>query len=356
MAHSSEAMGDVAEFAKRTLLKMSEVSVPLTPDNYRLWYAYVSGSNEQLVGEINEIIKNGKHFTDEVSTSLYEKHFGEDAESNSIERIQNEAKRMIKDLFVEIIKTSDCASQYGDKLQTYESELEVATDLTQVQHVIGGLIKETGGMNESTRRMRTKLEEATQQAESLKRQLEETKKEAMIDGLTGIHNRKAFDKRIDQLCQQAGDNGSGFSVIMLDVDFFKKFNDTFGHKIGDGVLQKVSHILKEVLKGKDFPARYGGEEFVVLLPDTNLANACIVAEHIRKEISEHRLKLKKTGESLGTVTVSLGVSEFVNGDCSESVVERADKALYLAKESGRNTFRSERDLEEISKKNVSMSG
>jgi diguanylate cyclase len=106
----------------------------------------------------------------------------------------------------------------------------------------------------------------------------------------------------------------------------------------------VGSILHDSVKGGDFPARYGGEEFVVLLPKTDLPDACTVAEQIRKRISEKRLKRVSTGESLGNITVSLGVSKVGFEDTTDSVVERADKALYLAKNSGRNNTKSERDL------------
>jgi diguanylate cyclase len=116
------------------------------------------------------------------------------------------------------------------------------------------------------------------------------------------------------------------------------------HKIGDEALEIVGAMLRETLKGMDFPARYGGEEFVVLLPQTALADACTVAEQIRKKIAERNLKFIKTGERLGNITVSLGVSEINRDDTPDTVVERADKAMYLAKETGRNKVQSQEAL------------
>jgi len=131
---------------------------------------------------------------------------------------------------------------------------------------------------------------------------------------------------------------------MLDIDFFKKFNDEYGHLIGDEVLRIVGSNLKQTLKGRDFAARYGGEEFIVLLPNTTLDNTCVVAEKIREEISKNRLKIKKTGQSIGNITVSIGVSEIHERDTAISLVERADAALYLAKDFGRDNVKSEKDL------------
>ena len=131
---------------------------------------------------------------------------------------------------------------------------------------------------------------------------------------------------------------------MLDIDFFKKFNDQYGHQIGDEVLGIVGSNLKKNLKGKDFSARDGGEEFIILLLNTPLDNACVVANQIREEISKKRLKIKKTGQTIGNITISMGVSEISERDTIMSVVERADAALYLSKDSGRNNVKSEKDL------------
>ncbi|NNK85112.1 MAG: GGDEF domain-containing protein, partial [Desulfobacterales bacterium] len=129
------------------------------------------------------------------------------------------------------------------------------------------------------------------------------------------------------------------------IDYFKKFNDQYGHQVGDEVLRIFGEQLKENLKGKDFPARYGGEEFVILLPNTKLDNANVVAEQIRENISNKELKIKETGKKLDSITISVGVSEIRQGDTAISAVERADAALYLAKNSGRNNVKSEIDLE-----------
>jgi diguanylate cyclase len=134
---------------------------------------------------------------------------------------------------------------------------------------------------------------------------------------------------------------------MLDIDHFKKFNDHYGHQVGDEVLWIVESHLKENLKDKDFPSRYGGEEFIVLLLNTKLDKANIVAEQIRENISKKGLKIKKTEQSLGNITVSVGVSEFREGDTAASGVERADSALYLAKDSGRNNVKLEKDVESM---------
>ena len=164
---------------------------------------------------------------------------------------------------------------------------------------------------------------------------------ARTDELTGLPNRRSFSDIAKREITRSARYGTSLSGAMLDLDHFKAINDTYGHQIGDEVLRVVGERLKQNLKGKDFPSRYGGEEFAIILPNTEIRKAVIVAEFIRKEISNIKLKMKKTGETLRNISVSIGVSEIRSTDTTASVVERADTALYCAKNSGRNNVKSE---------------
>ena len=131
---------------------------------------------------------------------------------------------------------------------------------------------------------------------------------------------------------------------MMDIDHFKLINDNHGHKIGDSVLGLIGKIIRGSVKGRDVPARYGGEEFMVLLPATKLGDSCKLAEDICQQISSKSLIVTKTQKKIGTVTISGGVAEVRNDDTIDSLMERVDRALYLAKESGRDNVKSEKDL------------
>jgi diguanylate cyclase len=337
-------LSDTTEIARRALLKMAQLEVPVTPQNYHIWFEYYTGANEELVGQIDETMDRGRPFDRELNQILYSRYVEKEKDKALMQEIQAETQKILKNIFDEILATSDFASGYRARLEDYSQELKSAEELQHIQRVIKKLIKDTHQMAESTNSLHQKLEEATTNTEALRQRLERTEREALKDALTGLYNRKAFDRKVKELNESFKKGGDAFSVIILDVDFFKGFNDRYGHKIGDEVLRKVGSILHESVKGGDFPARYGGEEFVVLLPKTDLPDACTVAEQIRKRISEKRLKRVSTGESLGNITVSLGVSKVGFEDTTDSVVERADKALYLAKNSGRNNTKSERDL------------
>ena len=336
----------VTEIAKNVILNAAERSIPLTPENFHVWFEYFLGSNKELKTAIDELIASGKGFSHEINERLYTDYLGGD-KKDILQEVHKETRRIFQNIFEVTLSTKGLASDYSDKMDEYSNKLQDATNLTQMQNFIEDIITDTNNMAASSRKLNQQLEEATSQIQSLSKQLEETEKEVLLDSLTGLNNRKAFDIKINDLCEKFDQNKGFFSVAMLDIDYFKKFNDQYGHQVGDQVLRIVGSNLKENLKGKDFPSRYGGEEFIVLLPNTKLDKANIVAEQLRKNISENGLKIKKTGQSLGTITVSVGVSEIRAGDTAISVVERADAALYLAKDSGRDNVKSEKDVESV---------
>ena len=191
--------------------------------------------------------------------------------------------------------------------------------------------------------MSSELGKASVEMDDLKRNLEEARQEALTDSLTGIGNRKAFDLSLRREATDATENGQPLSLIICDIDKFKAFNDTYGHRIGDEVLKVTARVLKDSVKGRDVPARYGGEEFAVILPATSLDEGAIVADHIRKTLASRALTNKKSGESYGRITLSLGVSQLRLGEPLEDLIKRADEALYRAKRDGRNRVEKEEE-------------
>lgn len=344
MTEPASPLNTTKEIAKNVLLRMSEHAIPLTPENYHVWFEYCIGSNEELVREINTTISTKNAFTTDINDTLYNIYFGKAREERIAGEIQKETQKILKEVLDKVLNTTDDTAQYSNKLKSYSQKLNTAQDLSEIKHLMKDIIEETSKMESSSRSLQTRLEEATVETKALRSKLEKKERETLIDVLTGLHNRKAFDKKLKELYDDFNEKGTVFSAMMLDIDFFKKFNDTYGHKIGDEVLHIVGSTLKESVKGKDFTARYGGEEFIVLLPDTILSNASIVGEQIREALSGKSLKLKKTGQKIENITASFGVSQIHPDDTIDAVIERADTALYHAKDSGRNTVKTEKDL------------
>jgi len=158
----------------------------------------------------------------------------------------------------------------------------------------------------------------------------EAEKMAVTDPLTNIYNRRKFSQLLDQEIERVERYKRSLAVVLLDIDHFKRINDTFGHDAGDSVLKKISRLIKGNIRSVDTLARYGGEEFVIILPETNLKKAMIVAERIRKVIES------KSFFKVGHITISAGVSIFEKGDNKQTIVKKADRGLYIAKREGRN--------------------
>ena len=161
---------------------------------------------------------------------------------------------------------------------------------------------------------------------------------ATLDALTNLNNRRQFETRLGQEISITKRQGKPLCAMMIDIDFFKKVNDTYGHSAGDEVLRTVAGIIKQVLRESDIPSRYGGEEFAVLLPFTHLDEAKIVGERLRKSVETTPITINSNTEDEKqiNVTISMGLAEFDSQESGEALFERADKALYNAKTNGRN--------------------
>jgi two-component system, cell cycle response regulator len=159
---------------------------------------------------------------------------------------------------------------------------------------------------------------------------------ALTDGLTGLYNRRYFTAHLEGLMSRVGDGTQGAAVLMLDVDWFKRVNDTHGHAAGDAVLREVANRLARNVRGFDLVARYGGEEFVVVMPETTLPIATMVAERLRAAVADKPIAVGAIGRDVD-VTISLGIAvTFERGDTASGLLTRADEALYEAKSRGRN--------------------
>ena len=326
------------------LLKRS--SIPPYPQFYELLYTYATGVNPSLNTRINAIFRDGNPTVD-VAELIY----NEFIKSNDVnERISNVSERMsarIEAVHEAIDTAMVMANSYSGTLQAASGDLELDLTPEAMKQMAVRLLKETRTMQETNRRLEQKLEASREDIASLQRDLDEVRRESMLDPLTKIFNRKSFDEGLVNAITEARDTGEPLALMLVDIDHFKRFNDTYGHQTGDQVLRLVAMTLKSNIKGKDLAARYGGEEFVAILPSTDLEGAVTVADNIRKAIQAKELLKRSTNEKLGRITASFGVALFAPEDTVSTLIERADRCLYAAKHAGRNRVISETELVEI---------
>lgn len=182
----------------------------------------------------------------------------------------------------------------------------------------------------------SKVQQMEQNEADIRTRLAEEKQRSITDSLTGLPNREAYGEKLYEETQRWQCYGHPLSLAVVDIDFFKKVNDNYGHQTGDKVLKIVANAVSKRLREVDFMARFGGEEFVLLLPETSAENALGMLNRIREAIATAPFRYQK--EKI-TITVSIGIAEFNEGDNSEAVFAKADQALYDAKEGGRNQCR-----------------
>jgi diguanylate cyclase len=323
------------------LLKRAQI--PPYPQFYELLYTYATGINPALNARINGIFKDGNP-----SVDLAEALYNEFVKATDVnERISTVSERMsarIADVHDAIDSALVSANAYSGSLQSAHGDLESGMDITEMREWTARLLRETRRMQDTNRRLETKLEASREDIASLQRNLDEVRRESMLDPLTKIYNRKYFDDGLLNSIAEASENGRPLCLLLVDIDHFKRFNDTYGHQTGDQVLRLVAMTLKSNIKGKDIVARYGGEEFAAILPSTDLAGAEILSDNIRKAIQAKELLKRSTNEKLGRITASFGVALYRRDETASALIERADRCLYAAKHAGRNRVISETEL------------
>ena len=238
---------------------------------------------------------------------------------------------------------------YNRKVYERSKELEIITMLDDIKTMKKNLKKEVASIQATVRKKeeqdKQRMDVLSKQVNRLNVELKKVKTKAMTDGLTKAYNREAFDSYIRKIVDQNTIKRSPFSLLMLDIDDFKKINDAYGHQIGDRVLVALVKKCTEFIRDEDFLARYGGEEFVIVLPGASLRNALKKAQRLRKAISgTHYTTDKKKGGKGLSITVSIGASSFCKNDSVSTVIDRSDQALYQAKRTGKNRVVSEENI------------
>jgi two-component system cell cycle response regulator len=188
--------------------------------------------------------------------------------------------------------------------------------------------------NELMARVRTQIRKK-RYTERLRDNVQMSIEMAITDALTGLYNRRYMETHVGTLVEQANARSKPLTVLVLDIDYFKSINDSWGHDAGDDVLREFAVRIRKSIRGIDLACRYGGEEFVVIMPETDMAVATMVAERLRRRIASEPFPIQQGTRNI-EVTISIGLAALARGEDAAAVVKRADQALYRAKRDGRN--------------------
>lgn len=312
-----------------------------TERNYAVMQKVLLGQPPELVATVQDMAAQKLPMTQERMDFLHATYLGGDHDK-LVQESAATARKLFADMLMSIQQFTGSTGEVGASISSGLATLSDVPTEEELRRLASSVVQSAAVLKESGTTLNAKLEASQKEIVDLRENLAKVTVESEHDFLTHTYNRKAFDTRLNALMAEANAEGTELTLLMLDVDHFKKFNDTFGHLIGDEVLKIVARTLTDSVKGMDTVARYGGEEFAVILPKTPVGGGMIVGEAIRRAIASRELKRRDTGANYGQITVSIGVAALRRGnDSAQSFIQRADEALYRAKKSGRNKVMQE---------------
>ena len=324
--------------AQRSFELMRDYCACATPRAYAVWYLYASGTQPLMNDAIKRLTAQNGTLTNTDIESLHDTYIDGRRLAVEVDRMNSSLIAEVEGIMEMIEVSIRSTAQYGESLQALSQDIaNTATTRTRLREIVTMIIANTRDVTANNRTLEARMRESRSEIEGLRETLEAARLESLTDALTGLGNRKSFETALHRACDAPEGGRRPTSLIVLDIDYFKRFNDLYGHLTGDQVLRLVAVVMREHVEQPGATlARFGGEEFGIVLPETDLAEARAVAERVRTSVTGRELVKRSTGESLGKVTVSLGVATRRGDDNAVSLLERADACLFAAKRAGRN--------------------
>jgi diguanylate cyclase len=330
--------------AEKAMDAMAGQRVPPTPNNFQVWFKYALGTPADLKRTIDILIANKRKFDTATNQGLYETYVGSQGADEAATHKTSQQLHSVMASARQFLTTAIADNR--SQMQAIGEVAEASEAGADPKLLIESLMNELAKAATRATRLEASFVEKTRELDAIRDSLNKSEERAKTDTLTGLPNRRALDEFFRAAQLAAMEKDEPLSVFLIDIDHFKNFNDRFGHAVGDQVLRLVAKALRDRVRDVDLPARYGGEELIAVLPGADLAACQRTAERIRYSIAECTITRRSTGETLPGVTVSIGVGQFQPGESMADLIERCDRALYLAKHSGRNRVVTESELDQ----------
>ncbi len=331
-----DVKSSASTFASQAIKALEARHIPPTPQNFTVWYCYLTDENPELTRAMTRLMLDRADIGDHDLRTLFDEFFGTNKQASAVDEITEKLVQEIQGVLDNLTGANTASSSYGESLEELSVALNRDLNTSDLRSAISTVAQATHAMAKENMVLSSQLMVSTSEVSQLKTDLEDMRVQAMTDSLTGIANRKCFDLEIENALEFANAENAPVSLLMIDIDHFKSFNDTYGHQVGDQVIKLLADVLKDSVKGQDTPARYGGEEFSIILPETEIQGAVGLAESLRSRIVRRALINKSTGDTFGKITISIGAAQHLANETSEEFIARADKALYGAKNAGRD--------------------
>lgn len=337
MQHLQVNLNKSAEYLRLALPVMSRHGIPVTPINYAVLYEYVSGNNQQLNQKLDDMLRNNKQLESKQIKMLFDEFIDLKHEYCRLEDAHQRFSNLHMNFSLALEEACENTNTFNNSIDACKQQMEEDSTPQFVESLLRDLSTSTQTILRKNKDLLTELDIARIEINDLKKALIDAKRQTVTDTMTNLPNRKAFfDHMHLHIETNRLDTDVKSSLLMIDIDHFKNINDSFGHLFGDKVIKTVAEVLRRMTKGKDVAARFGGEEFIIHLPETDIHGARVVAESIRRTIENASIINPLNNKIVSKVTVSVGITELLQDGELDDAIARADKALYEAKNSGRN--------------------
>jgi diguanylate cyclase len=328
--------------AERANHYMAQHGVAPTPNNFAVWFNYSCNTKPELKRTIDILVAGKRRFDAATNRDLFSTYLAAGPASATVGDVPEQLKSVMAE--AQRFVTQAIADNHT-QIRAIGNVAEQAESGIDPRPLVECLMDELAKAAARATKLEINLSETSRELDAIRESLDKAEQRANTDTLTGLPNRRALDEFLRTSQAAAMETGEPLSILLIDIDRFKKFNDNYGHGVGDQVLRLMAKALRDGVREKDLPARYGGEELIAVLPGAELATCEAIAQRIRRSVAECQITRRSTGDLLPGITVSVGVAQFRPGESMTQFLERCDGALYLAKRTGRNRVVTETRLE-----------
>jgi diguanylate cyclase len=321
---------------ERAVMLLERYGVAPTPTNLMAWYAYAADIDPSWSRKLEQFLASRDTLSSERRDEIICHFVMSQLECRKLFQGVNGVYAAVSNVLGHLAKAEGESTEFGRAIKATAERLEGAGSPDDMRAAASEIVDLAERMADRQAELSRTLKETSEEVFLLRNRLEEVHRQAVTDDLTDLGNRRYFDAKLREMVEEAVQVGNDLSLVLIDIDHFKQFNDKHGHPVGDNVLKLVAGIIKSATRATDVAARIGGEEFGLILRRAAAKEAVALAERIRKTLESRELVKRGAQESLGRITVSAGVAPCVAGISVDDLFARADEALYTAKREGRN--------------------